>query len=80
MIFMNSVLSLWLPLGGPYWGPGTCHWGPGTCHWELATGNPELATGNPELATGSGAATAARTLPSTRAGGQDDVSFTNSLK
>ena len=41
---------------------------------ELATRSPELATRSLELATPSGVATAARTLPSTRAGGQDDGS------
>ena len=43
--------------------------------WNLHSG-PAGPAGPPEVVAWS----AARTLPSTRAGGQDDVSFTNSLK
>ena len=75
---MNSVFcpfgSHWLPLGGP-WAPLGRPLPP-----EFATGHPEFATGSPEFAPASGGTNAARTLPSTRAGRQDDVSFTNSLK
>ena len=77
----------WAPLGpiGPYW----ALLGPGPGCWEVASSQVTriaIRSAFLELVTGAtGAAevvsrTVARTPPPTHAGGQDDGSYTNSLK